>query len=321
MSTDLCTKAKLILLIFLSLVIAGCQGDNVTSFFQSQTKTTDTAPILNVNCMRVTKVDEAVEISVFFGSLKPNRQSQLRFNQPGRVEKLLKEVGETVQSGEQIASLELDQGSIVAPYDCVVASLNVAVGDSVSPQSPVATVFETQPLLIQANLPMEITRTLQVGDAVWVVVGDDSVKSKVKSLSPVESTPGSRGVSFETTDPIESSSWSFGQSVKIQFLTATENSGFWIPVSALSRESTGLWSALVVTKEALQEKDSTEKSSVERRILELVQLEDDWALTQGALANGELVIVNGSHRVVPGQSVNAKDITAQYEKPSLGAGE
>ena len=62
-----------------------------------------------------------------------------------------------------------------------------------------------------------------------------------------------------------------------------------------------------------------EKSS--NKVWEIVQLEDDWALTQGPLKEGERVIVNGSHRVVPGQKVTTTDITDQFEKPGLGASE
>ena len=321
MTTDLCTHAKLMLLVFLSLAIAGCERENGTPFFKSQSQSTASAPVLNVNVMRVTKIDNAEKISVFFGTLKPNRQSQLRFSQPGRVEQISKEVGETLQSGEQIASLESEAGSIVAPYDCIIASQNVVVGDLVSPQSLVLTVFEKQPVLVQANLPLKIARTLTTGREVWVVVGETSVKAEVKTISPIESTAGSRTVSFQINKPIEAN-WSFGQAVKIQFITLTENSGYWVPVSALSRESTGLWSALVVSEKTNQNADSADITNiVQRRILELVQLDDNMALTQGALVEGDLVIVNGSHRVVPGQAVNPTDVTAQYFEPSIGAGE
>lgn len=366
MRTDLLLDTKLILLISLSLLVSGCDQENTKSFFASRTTANTSAPILNVNVMQVSEVQEAVEISIFFGTLKPNRQSRLRFGRPGRIEKLSKEVGQTVQAGEQIASLELKQleqqrseletaiqeaeqtnpsalqqlqsqlqaverdlasGTIVAPYDCIVAEQSVVAGDSVSPQSPALTVIEAEPVLVEANLPLDIAQSLETGTNVWIVIGADSVEAKVKTRSPIESSAGSRIVSFEVTQSIKSTSWSFGQTVKIRFLTSTTNSGYWIPVSALSRESTGLWSVLVATEtnatDVTAEKEDSARptSQVRRTMLELIQLEDDWALTQGALTDGEFVIVNGAHRVVPGQSVNLQDVTTQYVKPSNGAGE
>ena len=309
MSTNLCTNAKLMLLVFLSLAIAGCEREDGTSFFQSQSQPTASAPVLNVNVVRVAKVEEAEKISVFFGTLKPNRQSQLRFSNPGRVEQFFKKVGEVVQAGEQIASLELDAGGIAAPYDCIIASQNVVAGDSVSPQSLALTV----PVLVQVNLALEITQNPP--DPIWVIVGNDSAKSRLKTVSPLESTAGSRTVTLEIDDSIVSTDWSFGQTVKIRFRLPTEKSGYWIPLSALSRESTGLWSVLVVANENAD--SAGKKNTVQRRIVELIQLEDNRALTQGALADGDMVILNGSHRVVPGQLVSPTEIA----KPSTGAGE
>ena len=128
-------------------------------------------------------------------------------------------------------------------------------------------------------------------------------------------------VSFQVADPIPADNWSFGQSVKIRFLTSTGVSGYWIPVSALSRESSGLWSVLVADKDMASDSENGSELKVQRKLLELVQLEDEWALAQGTLAEDELVIVNGAHRVVPGQKVLATDVSAQFVKPNIGASE
>lgn len=360
MSADLRIKAKLILLIFLGLVVAGCEQNNSGSFFQSQSPATE-PPILKVNSIRVTRDQGTVETAIFFGKLKPNRQSQLRFGQGGRIKTMLKEVGQELKSGEQIAALDLEQlekqkselessiaagqdfdqqlqaqlqsvelelakGSIVAPYDCVIASQNAVVGDLVSPQAPVVTVIEKLPVVVEANLPLNIAlgQRSSPEKPVWVDVGTGEVRAQFKSVSPLESTAGSRIVSFQITEGIEQADLSFGQTVKIRFLLPTDNSGHWIPTSALSRESTGLWSALVLVEESETKNESdpaSKRFNVERKMLQVVQLEDSWALAQGAFLEEELVIVNGSHRVVPGQLVEALDVSAQYAKPSEGDGE
>ena len=354
MSNDL--SPKLLLLLLLSVTVSGCDRESSALAVRSPS-------VVNVNVIKVTRVEGAIETSAFFGTLKPNRQSQLRFGKAGRIKSLLKEVGQKFKSGEQIASLELEQleqqksdveksieeaqgvqgnqaslgqlqaqlaavelelekGNLVAPYDCVIATQNAAVGDLVSPQSPIVTIVEELPVLVEANLPLEIAQGLDVGSTVWIVIGEDSVKAAVKSQSLFESTVGSRIVSFQVTDPIEPASWSFGQTVKILFLTSTDNTGYWIPVSALARESTGLWSALVATKGAVAESESNVSTfQVRRKMLEIVQLEDEWALAQGSLGDGEFVIVNGTHRIVPGQTVKTVDVSERFTKPGSGDGE
>ena len=90
MSADRFAIAKLTLLILLSLVVAGCDQSNAVPFFRNQSQSNASAAVLKVNAIRATKVEDAVETSVFFGTLKPNRQSQLRFSQGGRIETMLK---------------------------------------------------------------------------------------------------------------------------------------------------------------------------------------------------------------------------------------
>lgn len=362
MSADRFAIAKLTLLILLSLVVFGCDQNNAVPFFRNQSQADAGAPILKVNAIKATKVEDAVETSVFFGTLKPNRQSQLRFSQGGQIKTMLKTVGETLAAGERIASLdlaqleqrkselesaiqqagqnsqgnpanaqqlqaqlqevqlELERGEIVAPYDCVIAAQNASTGDMVGPQSPIVTVIESQPVHVEASLPLRIVQGLSIGQLVWIDFGNGDVQAELKTKSPIESTTGSRIVSFQIVEAIDSKNWSFGQTVKIRFLTTTDKSGFWFPVSALSRESTGLWSALVLKKESANDVE-TEQYSIQRKMLQLIQLEDEWALVTGSLTDGEFVIVNGSHRVVPGQRVEATDVSAQFAAPSLGASE
>ena len=308
-------NAKPVLLIIcLGLIAIGC--DKNPDPLGSRKRGSGTPPNLLVNVMRVKKETNASETSVFFGSLKPNRQSQLRFRQAGRLKSVLKNVGETLIAGERVAELEQEAEVLVAPYDCVIASQTAVVGDLVSPQSLIATVYETKPVFVEADLPLQIVQRLPINQLVWVAVGDEAVRAIVKTKSPLESTVGSRSVRFEVTAPISSSSWSFGQAVKIRFLTSTNKSGYWLPVSALSRESTGLWSALVV--EPNQDQST---STVQRKLVKLVQLEDDWALAEGGFKENEYVIVNGAHRVVPGQQVTPTDVTAQFAKRNTGSSE
>ncbi len=217
--------------------------------------------------------------------------------------------------------LELSKGIITAPYDCIVAEKNVEVGDLVSQTSPGLKVIENEEALVKTNLPRKIADALSVGQSVWVGIDEQSVAAEIKSKSPVETSPGGTLVTLQIAGKL-TTAWTFGQSVEIRFFMPTQNSGFWIPLSALNRESRGLWSVLTV-KNAASATASTGAEPLEltQKILEIVQLEDDWALSQGALTDGELVVVNGSHRVVAGQRVRTNDVTASYKKPGAGANE
>ncbi len=239
---------------------------------------------------------------------------------------------EIQQLEQQLESLdfELANGIVSAPYDCIIAERYVDAGDQASLQSPIFDVIDNAPPVVKASLPSKIANKLQIDQSVWVGVGPFAAQAKVNHKSPIESTVGSKIVSLQITSSLDADNWSYGQSVKIRFFLPTNKSGFWLPLTALNRESSGLWSVLVVpTANAVPtDNDSAATTDtqpvdflVDRKILELVQLEDDWALVEGSLQNGERVIVNGLHRIVPGQRVKINDISDQYSKPGAGASE
>jgi multidrug efflux pump subunit AcrA (membrane-fusion protein) len=250
-------------------------------------------------------------------------QNNLQNFGPGGQAPIQQEI-QQLESQREALDLELAQGIVLAPYECIVAERYVDVGDQTSLQSPILDVIDNAPPVVKANLPSKIANKLQIDQSVWVGVGQFAAQAQVKHRSPIESTVGSKTVSLQITSSLEADTWSYGQSVKIRFFLPTTKSGFWLPLTALNRESSGLWSVLVVPKRDDSPETTADEPAeflVDRKILELVQLEDDWALVEGSLQNGERVIVNGLHRVVPGQRVKISDITAQYSKPGAGATE
>ena len=103
--------------------------------------------------------------------------------------------------------------------------------------------------------------------------------------------------------------------MEVQFLIETENSGFWLPYSALQREASGLWSVFVLEAEG-------DRQIVGRRIVEMVQLEETHTLVRGALSAGDVFIEDGLNRIVPGQAVKGKLRTSDYQQSvAPGAGE
>lgn len=220
----------------------------------------------------------------------------------------------------KVIELERAKGVIEAPFDCVVARQYVDEGSLVSPQTPILQVLESSPPTVETHLPRRIADQLTFGQLLWISVGEQVVQAKVQTKSPIETSTGSRAVLLRITTDVSQLSWAFGQTVEIRFSVPTGNSGFWIPMSALNSQPNGLWSALLISGDK-DEQNAGLPVTVGRKMLDIIQLEDDWALTQGPLKDGEQVIVNGSHRVVPGQKVTTTDITDQFEKPGLGASE
>lgn len=277
------------------------------------------------------------EQSVAGEKLAELEQDQLE-NQKSEVEQKLLEAQQALQPGEQNPSLaaqqqitllesqlreidlELAKGIIAAPYDCLIAEKNLEVGDLVSPSTAAIQVIEDNGISVITNLPRKIADALNVGQSVWVGVSGESVSAQIKTKSPVETSAGSKTVTLQVTGPM-SDPWTYGQTVEIRYFIPTKNSGFWIPLSALTEETNGLWSVLTVKETLAADTAGDNRQELVQKVIEIIQLEDEWALASGALVDGEMVVVSGTHRVVSGQPAKVNDVTGGYKIPGAGANE
>lgn len=100
----------------------------------------------------------------------------------------------------------LDKYTVAAPFDGVVESVLVSVGDSVRESDPVVRVVSVDPLWIDVATPTQTTMGLTDGDPAWCLVriGDDVrlLDATIVGISPVaDSVTGARRVRVEASNP------------------------------------------------------------------------------------------------------------------------
>ena len=88
-----------------------------------------------------------------------------------------------------------------------------------------------------------------------------------------------------------------GQLVRMKVNEKVEANGFQVPVTALASGSRGLWNVYAV------EDDADSGTVVRNRVVEVLHTDGEQAIVRGALYEGERIVVDGIHRVVPGQTV------------------
>ena len=76
-----------------------------------------------------------------------------------------------------------------------------------------------------------------------------------------------------------------------------EESGGWLPVSALLEGSHGLWTVLKLVR------DGDEVRPV-REAVEVLDVQADLAFVRGTLPPGSQIVANGVHRLSPGATVS-----------------
>ncbi len=102
--------------------------------------------------------------------------------------------------------IRFEKHTVNAPFDGVVESVIVAVGDTVRDSDPVVRVVSVDPLWIDVATPTEQTMGLKAGDPAWCLVriGDDLrlMNATIEGISPVaDSVTGARRVRVEASNP------------------------------------------------------------------------------------------------------------------------
>ena len=305
------------------------------------------API-TVNVISLSRTEKALQLATYFGKLVPKQSRTIGFPVAGVV-KTIPERDQTVKEGEILAQLDVSEltqrrtdlettiagtqdpqqiaqaeqqisaldsqitaRTIVAPFDCLIEEVFVSKNNLVAPQSRVLRVIEASGANIEIKLPSQIVPLIDTSQPVNFVLNNQLIAGKLSNHSQTE-IAGSLDAKFAIETDLSNLDFRFGQTVEAQFNLSTENSGFWVPVSALDRSGEGLWSVLVVNTE-------NGKNVVARKLASIVEIEDDAALIDGEFSSQQLVVANGLHRVVPGQVVNVNRLGAQ-DSVAAGAGE
>ncbi|MCP4461717.1 MAG: hypothetical protein GY819_02835 [Planctomycetaceae bacterium] len=314
---------------------------------------------ITVNTMRVRREANSGETAIYFGSLKPIRESRLRFARSGTISSIMP-LGSRVALGETLAELEQaslegeiadleaeleastntgpnpqlqarlselqiqrDQGLMKAPWDCLVVERVLDEGSAVSPEIAPLRVVDTQPPRVVIRLPRRVADRLRMDQSIWAVVGDQAVECQVDYRSVEEVAAGSKTVWLAIQSDLEQIPWAFGQTVEVRFNLTSDRAGYWVPLSSLNQDASGLWSLYVIERRVSGEplvvdvSPDVETQTAMKKIVSLLQLQNDWALVDGALSDNEMIVVNGTHRVVSGQAVQTSDVTSQLVRPGV----
>lgn len=222
----------------------------------------------------------------------------------------------TLNAQEQEVARELSKGVVSAPYDGVIAESSTNAGDTVPSGRPLFKILDSEPPIVELNVPIQLADKLQVGQVVWIKKDGTDIQADVATKAPeLNQSTRTQTVTLIIPDKTPAIDWTFGDVVEVQFWTQNSKSGYWLPYSALRREADGLWSAFVLEIEG-------EQQIVSRRILEILQLDDQHALVSGKISAGDYFISDGINRIVAGQQVIGNVVISEYQPPGPpGAGE
>ncbi len=332
------------LLLILSI---GCQDSLIVS---SRDVQKDVARVVNV--VRIAQTNQYNQVATYYGTLQPGQRTRLAFGAPGKVSLVYKTSGQKVKAGEVVASydiarlenernqvvrtlesaksqqantrvreledqlarldLQIENSTLVAPFSGTLSNIDAWPGKMTGPSNPLAEVVSDAAPKIEVSIAAKTARAQFVGRPLEVVMeGGIAAEAVIKSVAPlVDRSTRTRKVLLEVTSDLSSVQYVLGSVVKVSFDSFREANGFWLPLSAMQKRTGGLWSTMVLEA-------GSGRTIAGQRAIEVIYVENDTAYVTGALKDGDLVIADGTHRIVPGQSVTPAVSTEPLSAPSL----
>lgn len=298
-------------------------------------------PARTVNVVRIAQTNQYNQVATYFGTLQPGQRARLAFGVPGKVVRVSKTAGQKVKAGEiiaqfdivrlqnereqissalqsaqseqsqqpaarvrelegQLANLEsqIENSVLVAPFSGTLSSIDAWQGQMTGPGSVLAEVVSDSAPTVEVSIAAKTAQAQFVGRRLEVVMeGGGPAAAVIKSVAPqVDRSTRTRKVMLEITSDLSSVDYALGSIVKVSFDGFREASGFWLPLSSMQKRAGGLWSTMLI-------ETSNGSTIAAQRTIEVIHVENETAYVTGALKDGDLVIADGTHRIVPGQNV------------------
>ncbi|MEL7128782.1 MAG: efflux RND transporter periplasmic adaptor subunit [Pseudomonadota bacterium] len=201
----------------------------------------------------------------------------------------------------EMLRVAIDLAGITAPYDGVVTNRMVDEGAIAGAGTPILEIVEADKLEARIGLPGASAAELVIGETYVLTSDRGPVEATLRAdTGVIDRTQRTIMTVFDIAD---ASKVSAGAVVRLSLERDVSERGFWVPVSALSEASRGLWSLYVV--------DAVDGGWVTApRLVEIVHSEADRAFVRGTLDDGDRVITDGLRRLVPGQRVVPSNVSA-----------
>lgn len=197
-----------------------------------------------------------------------------------------------------IASIDVEiaKSELVAPFDALVAERFVDEGQVIETGQHVLQLLERTKLDIRIGVAGDAVDVLEVGDEHEISIRGRRLQASVRAVLPLRGS-GTRSVDVVLRLHAKNADIRPGDLAVLKLERPVEEAGFWLPLTALTESSRGLWAAYVAEAAG----DGT--FAVRRRELEILHPEAERAYLRGTLSEGDLVVLSGLHRLVVGQSV------------------
>lgn len=242
------------------------------------------------------------------------QQDLAKLEEGSRKEQIAASRANVQQLAAQIRVLESDlrEREILAPFYGDIQSRFVDEGTIVAPGQQILEIVEKPPYEVRVAVPASIVGCMQ-DDRFKIEFEGRQLDAKIARVAPaINQSTQTREVVLELSQA-SSVIAPLGGAVSVSVESSQLSQGLWVPTSALTAGSRGLWTVYVARPAAADEQTppSTnlpprpETAIAQRVQVELLRAGEQWSEIQGPLSEGQWVVASGTHRISNNQLVRS----------------
>lgn len=201
-----------------------------------------------------------------------------------------------------VIDARISKAELTAPFAALVAERFVDEGQVVGAGTPVYHLMESVAPEVRIGVSGNAIDVVETGQQYTLRVRDRQVLAEVKSVLPVRGN-GTHSVDVILTLDAQFDGIRRGDLATLEITRTKDERGFWLPLTALTESSRGLWACYVVQPLGEHESGGAATHRLSRRELEVIHQEGDEVYVRGTLGAGEEVVTEGLQRLVPEQLV------------------
>ncbi|MEZ8140599.1 efflux transporter periplasmic adaptor subunit [Enterovibrio norvegicus FF-33] len=193
------------------------------------------------------------------------------------------------------SALRKDKSTIYAPYSGKISHRFVSNGDVVSMGAPTLTLLADSQKEAQIGIPVKALADINQMTDPTIRVGSQQYPAKL--LNPgADIDMRSRTITLRFLLPEETSAIN-GELAYLQYNYLSPDEGFWMPLAGVTDGLRGMWNVYAAVP------NESGSHEIARRSVQVLHADDKNAYVSGAIDDGELVVIEGLHRVIAGQQV------------------
>lgn len=197
----------------------------------------------------------------------------------------------------QEIDIQIEQGSIKAPFDGLVVKQEAEVGDIITPAQAIVSIIDPKAIEVRIAIPQKVVNSFQNGAEHKITIVEQDYTGKIHHISPIlENSTYTLDVVFHLNN---NGNIREGQIGRVTFLKNINTPGYWLPVDTVFQGDRTLWYCFV-----LNEMDKEQQLyQVKKHNVKILHSNAYQVFIAGKHLDNCLVIFEGLHKVVPNQIV------------------